>query len=331
MADIKKLFYTTIFSQTISSDGKFLFCGSNFGEILVFSIDRITCSAESSITDPEKLPTVPLLVYSLPEKCQVYSLAFHKDFLIAGLNGEVCGYQWSSKNVTIGKKAWSVKLAGSVEHTDVNEVNYLWLDGEDEILYAGCGDNIMYAISLEDGRVVRQYQGHKDYIHCVSGCMGKIATASEDGSVLLWDSRQTKFTGKIEPHSNKLLHRPEYGKWQGTVSITEDWLVCGGGPQFSLWHLRSLECTTDFSFPSQLHVSGFIEDKIYAAGDCMNLYQYNFNGDVTAVIQISAPAVYSVVHQTDPNKIMAIAGASSQIDVCTNFSFRDIVLNTYKK
>lgn len=36
MTDIKKCFYTTILSQTISGDGKYLFCGSNFGEILIY-------------------------------------------------------------------------------------------------------------------------------------------------------------------------------------------------------------------------------------------------------------------------------------------------------
>ncbi|XP_055607626.1 THO complex subunit 6 [Uranotaenia lowii] len=331
MADIKKRFYTSILSQAISTDGKYLFCGSNFGEILVFSIENISSCSENSITDTDKLPTEPQLVFQIPERCQVYSLAFHKDFIIVGLNGEISGYQWNGKTATIGKKAWTVKLPSAAEYTDVNEVNYFWLDKEAEILYAGCGDNILYAVSLEDGRVVRQYQGHQDYIHCVSGCGGKIATASEDGSVLLWDPRQNKFTGKIEPHTRQQLNRSEFGKWQGTVSITDDWLVCGGGPRFSLWHLRSLECTTDFNFPDRLHVSGFIEDVIYAAGDYKNLYQYNFSGDITAEIPLSAPAVYSVVHQTEPIRCMAIAGASSQVDVCTNFSYRDIVLNAYKK
>ncbi|XP_065086816.1 THO complex subunit 6 [Ochlerotatus camptorhynchus] len=331
MVDIKKCFYTTILSQTISTDGKYLFCGSNFGEILVYSIERIASCSETITNDPDRLPTDPQLVFSLPEKCQVYSLAFHKDFLIVGLNGEICGYQWNGKNGTIGKKTWTVKLPASTEYTDINEINYLWMDKDEEILYAGCGDNVMYAVSLEDGRVIRQYQGHVDYIHCVSGCAGKIATASEDGSILLWDARQAKFTSKIEPHTSQALNRSEFGKWQGTVSITEDWLVCGGGPRFSLWHLRSLECTTDFGFPDRIHVSGFIDDIIYAGGDCKNLYQYSFNGDVTAEIPLSAPAVYSVVQQTEPNRFMAIAGAASQIDVCTNFSYRDIVLNAYKK
>ncbi|ETN62965.1 WD40-repeat protein [Anopheles darlingi] len=331
MVDIKRCFYTTIHSQTISSDGRFLFCGSNFGEILVYSIERITSSNDNGTIELEKLPTFPVQVFPVTERCAIYSLSFHKDFLIVGLNGEIWGYQWSSKSASIGKKVWVVRLPAPPETADMSEVNYMWLNAAEETLYAGCGDNIMYAVSLEDGKVVRDFRGHTDYIHCVDGCGSKLATASEDGLVMLWDSRQKQFTAKIEPHTKPLLQRPEFGRWQGTVSLTEDWFVCGGGPRFSLWHLRSLECTVDFNYSDRVHVSGFIDDVIYAGGDGPMLCQYNFNGDVTAEIPISGPSAYSVALQTSPYKIMAIAGASSQIDVCTNFTYRDIILNTYKK
>lgn len=33
------------------------------------------------------------------------------------------------------------------------------------LLYAGCGDNNIYIISLEDGKILRTMQGHTDYIH----------------------------------------------------------------------------------------------------------------------------------------------------------------------
>lgn len=36
------------------------------------------------------------------------------------------------------------------------------------LLYAGCGDNNIYVISLEDGKIVRNLQGHTDYIHGLS-------------------------------------------------------------------------------------------------------------------------------------------------------------------
>ncbi|XP_041774440.1 THO complex subunit 6 [Anopheles merus] len=333
MIDISRCYYTTIHSQTLSTDGRFLFCGSNFGEIFLYSVERITScnAADSPPLEVEQLPTVPLQTLSVTDRCPIYSLSFHKDFLIVGLNGEICGFQWSSKAGTIGKKAWTVKLPAPPESADMSEVNYMWLNAKDDMLYAGCGDNVLYGVSLEDGKVCREFHGHTDYIHCVSGCVGKLATASEDGSVLLWDSRQKTSYAKIEPHTKPALQRSEFGRWQGTVAMTEDWLVCGGGPRFSLWHLRSLDCTADFDFPDRVHVSGFVDDLIYAGGDCRKFYQYNFNGDVTAEIPTSGSSVYSVALQTEPYRFLSIAGASAQIDVCTNFSYRDIILNTYVK
>lgn len=146
----------------------------------------------------------------------------------------------------------------------------------------------------------------------------------------MWDKRQKKVTGTLEPYKNKKLDRPQFGKWQGSVSSSDDWLVCGGGPKPSLWHLRSLECTTIFPFPDKVHVSSIIDDTILIAGHYKNLYQFTFNGDVTAEIPVSSTAVYSTVWQLEPHKIMTIAGASNEIDVCMNFNYKDVVLKLYK-
>lgn len=136
-----------------------------------FSVERITScnAADSPPLELDQLPTVPLQTLSVTDRCPIYSLSFHKDFLIVGLNGEICGFQWSSKAGTIGKKAWTVKLPAPPESADMSEVNYMWLNAKDDMLYAGCGDNVLYGVSLEDGKVCREFHGHTDYIHCVSG------------------------------------------------------------------------------------------------------------------------------------------------------------------
>jgi THO complex subunit 6 len=80
-----------------------------------------------------------------------------------------------------------------------------------------------------------------------------------------------------------------------------------------------------------VHVSGFVDDAIMFGGESNNLYQYNYNGEVTAEIPISSSAVYSVVWQNGCNKLMSIAGASNHVDICTNFCYKDIVLSCYEK
>lgn len=230
----------------------------------------------------------------------------------------------------ITKPAWEVKISGNREQLEQAEVNSLWLDKSSGNLYAGCGDNVIYEISLEDGRIARDYSGHKDYIHCVHGSGTRLFSASEDGTVKFWDYRQKRAAGQIEPHLNADLARTNFGKWQGTVSVTDDWLVCGGGPKFSLWHLRSMECTTVYQFPEKIHVSGFLDDILYTAGDLNYLHQYSLGGDIMAEVPVSAPSVYSVAWQMQPIKMMSICGASNSLDICTNFNYKDIVVDLYK-
>lgn len=294
-----------------------------------FSISYIC--AESSDCDSHQIRQKsirPVQVFKIESSGQIHSLIFHNNFVIVGTLGTVTGYSWMKNEIT--KKAWEVKLSSS-GNMDPTEVNSFWLDKVNAVLYAGCGDNVIYAISLENGKILRAFDGHKDYIHCVHGSSidNRLFSASEDGTVKFWDSRTKQSIEQLEPFKNVNLERPQFGKWQGTVSTTDDWLICGGGPKLSLWHLRSLECTTIYDFPGKARVSGFLDDIVYVAGDSTSLYQFSLNGDITAEVPVSGPSVYSVVWQLDPTKIMSIAGASNNLDICTNFNYKDIVLSLY--
>lgn len=275
----------------------------------------------------------PVQIFKIAENgAQIHSLAFHNNFVIVGnRNATVTGYAWAKNEIT--KKAWEVKLSSSHNKDSVDpkwiEVNSFWLDKANGLLYAGCGDNQIYGINLETGSVVAELDGHTNYVHCVHGLPdNRLFSASEDGSVKLWDTRAKQSTGRLDPYKDENLHRPQFGKWQGTVSATDDWILCGGGPRFALYHLRSLQCTTIYNYDGTARVSGFLDDNVYVAGDSSNLYQFSLNGDVTAEIPHSGPSVYSVcVLQNDRYKMMSIA--SKNLDICTNFNYRDIVLNFY--
>lgn len=53
----------------------------------------------------------------------------------------------------------------------------------------------------------------------------QLITASEDGTVKLWDSRTGSSHNKLEPHTNSKVSRPDVGKWVGSAAIGDDWIV----------------------------------------------------------------------------------------------------------
>lgn len=74
-----------------------------------------------------------------------------------------------TKQGKIGKKSWNIQIPVQTDMRDMGEVNNIWIDKDNSLVYAGCGDNNVYVASLEDGKIVKTYSGHQDYIHSVHG------------------------------------------------------------------------------------------------------------------------------------------------------------------
>lgn len=275
--------------------------------------------------------TRPVQIYSIPDEknVRVLCMVFNNNTLIVGTNaGKVFGFSWYKNR--LAKKQWEVFIASKI-WADSNDINTLYFQQNDNILYAGCGDNNVYAIDIgNDGKIVRTFKGHTDYIHCLDGSADQaIYSASEDGFIRFYDTRTARCTNQLQPHKDKQLARPDFGKWQGAVAVSNNWLICGGGPKACLYHLRSLDCSVVFDFKSTVHVTGFLDDTIYVGGDDKHLCQYNLKGDIRTQIPVSSTSIYSVISQSAPEKLLSIAGSSNNLDICTDYSFRDIVLQLY--
>lgn len=52
-----------------------------------------------------------------------------------------------------------------------------------------------------------------------------MVSASEDGTVKLWDMRDKQVTNVIRPHLEENVARPHLGKWVGDVALSDNWLV----------------------------------------------------------------------------------------------------------
>lgn len=322
---LDKILYNTVLCQTFSRCGKYLIAGNIYGQIAIFDLDRILNPVAELLTvDFNK----PKHIHTLESEKQVCSLVTTEKFLIVGSVNEISGWDWKGfLNFKLNKPSWVIKMPSHsiLEQIDVNS---LWLSEDENRLYAGCGDNNVYVINLEDGKIISTFTGHEDYIHSVHGKNQQLITAGEDGYVLLWDLRMGKSHNKLEPHDNSKVSRPDIGKWVGSATLGDDWIVCGGGPRLSLWHLRSLDAVTVFDIPDHgIHVSFFHDDCVVAGGAAKHLYQLSYSGEVKVELPVSATTVYSAILRTQPHNVLTIAGSSPEIDLCTTFNYRDQVLH----
>lgn len=302
------------------------------------------CSADDSTPNPAAAAPRPTQIFHLPQpSTAIHCLAFHNDHLLIGTLATVAAHRIIADNggTIAAAAAWELKLCSASRTTnEPGEVNALWLDADKAQLYAGCGDNILYAIDVSTGTLVRDFSGHTDYIHSVTGASRatatdrRIFTGSEDGTVRFWDARDKRSAGgTLEPHREQRLARSELGRWIGTVSVNDDgWMLCGGGPRLALYHLRSLECTAVYGrFEGVVHVSGFVDDVVLAGGaDSATVHEYSLNGELVAEVPVSGPAVYSAVWQPTGGGLLALGGASNRLDVCTNLRYRDVMLELYE-
>lgn len=214
----------------------------------------------------------------------------------------------------------------------MNEINSMWVDHENENVYAGCGDGNVYICSLEDGQVIKTLSEHSDYIHSIHGHDKLIASASEDGFVKFWDIRENSSVFQIQPSKNAKIARSDYGKWIGAVCVNKDWFATGGGPSLTLYHLRNREPFHIFDFPKEIHVTSFIDDNLVVGGEHNSIHQYSLNGEIISEMSISGPSILSIVWQKhSENNILTACGTSNKIDVSTNFNYKDTQLNFYNK
>ncbi|XP_014211573.1 THO complex subunit 6 [Copidosoma floridanum] len=320
-----KLFYNTVMCQTISPDGRYLLAGNIYGDISVF--DLFSALGPKQLDNNEAQG--PTFQFKAHPDQKVQSMLTTENFLITGACGEVVGWDWkaatSSKSMKI-KPSWVIQIPSQRDSLEKPDVNCMSYSKENHLIYAGCGDNKIHIINLEDGKVLNSLSGHTDFIHSISLSGKQLASGSEDGSVRLWDLNNKENTNVVKPYLENKVTRSKMGKWIGAVDLTDDWLLCGGGPKLSLWHLRTMEVATVFDLPDEgIHVANIFEERVIAGGAMPYLSHLTYQGVTLAKVPVSSNTVYSVVYQEQPQRVLCIGGSSNKIDVCTNFNYREMV------
>jgi THO complex subunit 6 len=203
-------------------------------------------------------------------------------------------------------------------------------------IFSGCGDNNIYGFDMETHKQIMSLSEHNDYINCIilSNNSNLLYSGSEDGSVRVWDLRSHKESVlQINPFKNSDLSRPNYGKWIGALALSsDDWLICGGGPHLSLWHLNSMSAATKFDVDCTTNIVECHNDYIISGGNASNLYVWEMNGELRSSIPTSASDVFSIKtfeykdNEIGVEQVISAAGMSHKIDICTNLKYKDFEL-----
>uniref|UniRef100_A0A4W6F964 THO complex 6 n=1 Tax=Lates calcarifer TaxID=8187 RepID=A0A4W6F964_LATCA len=316
----------SVFSQSFSPCGRFLAAGNNYGEIALFSL-----SAALS-PDATGLSQKPVLTFTAHEG-PVFSLLSTDCHLLSAGNGEVSA--WNDTTTRFHRPS-RVDTSLTVclcfrSSLEIPEINSMTINSRDNSLIVGGGDNNLHVLDLEHGVFKAVLQGHSDYVHCVTmrEREAEILSGGEDGAVRMWDSRTAQSVHCIDVYKYESCARPQFGKWISCLTTDSDWMLCGGGPSLSLWHLRSLSPTSTFPLSGCQRQAAFYQDMILAVGEGPFVSHCLLGGDVKAQIPCSPQSLNTLQLNTNSteHRVLTVGGSSAHIDVFTNLSYRAFSLS----
>ncbi|XP_068779387.1 THO complex subunit 6 homolog isoform X3 [Struthio camelus] len=313
-----ELLHMSVFSQSVSPCGRYLAAGNNYGEIAIFSL---SAALSSEAKEESKKPVVSFAAHDGP----VYALVSTERQLLSASDGEIKAWNWAEIVKKGCKEAWS-RRPPCRSSLEVPEINSLQLNTKDNTLVLAGGDCVVRVMDLETGAFTHELRGHRDYVHCLAlrEQLHQCLSGGEDGTVRLWDLRTGAQVQVIEVHKYEECSRPQNGKWIRCLATDSDWMVCGGGPALTLWHLRSVTPTTVFPLPPcQQHVL-FYQDLLLAGGQGPALHQLQLSGELKARVPCSPRTLLSLcLNERSPeHKVLTAAGSSPKIDVFTNLGYR---------
>ncbi|XP_030330583.1 THO complex subunit 6 homolog isoform X4 [Strigops habroptila] len=314
----RQLLHMSVLSLSASPCGRYLAAGNNYGEIAVFSLSA-ALSAEAK--EESKRPIGVFQAHPGP----VYSLASSERLLLSAGDGEVKGWAWNELGKKGTRELWTRRPPCRTS-LEVPEINSLQLNPRDNCVVLAGGDGAVRVLDMESGSFTHELRGHRDLVHCLAlrDLPPHVLSGGEDGTVRLWDLRSGTQVQVIEVHKYEECSRPNHGKWIRCLATDSDWMVCGGGPALTLWHLRSVTPTTVFPLPPRQHHALFHQDLVLAGGPGPALHQLQLSGELRGRVPCTPPALRCLCLSPRPpeHQVLTVAGNSPKIDVFTNLGYR---------
>ncbi|TYZ67576.1 hypothetical protein PybrP1_010808 [[Pythium] brassicae (nom. inval.)] len=286
---------------------------------------------------------------------QIYSLAFAGDaadpLLVTGGDQDFRVWRWQHILAAIGDPHAALRPV-HVAHLErktmgfrgallpFNEINEIAVAGPNGHAFFAGGDALAHEWDLGAQAFVRQYAGHRDYLHTLRylAHSQELVTGSEDGAIGIWDVRQTRQVEFLRPQkpvggsrsSSTSSHQPP-ALWVGSLAndASEVWLACGGGAKRSpgpaqaasgggfvgMWHLPSRVPVHLTATPRDVHAVAFHRSDLLSVGGDASLRQWNrSSGALLAAAHSTVPSNHFCVVDA-PTEIIAVGGNAPVIDI----------------
>uniref|UniRef100_A0A8C2IGU9 THO complex 6 n=1 Tax=Cyprinus carpio TaxID=7962 RepID=A0A8C2IGU9_CYPCA len=316
-----ELLHMSVFSQSFSPCGRFLAAGNNYGEIALFSL---SAALSPDASEGSQKPILNFTAHDGP----VFSLLSTDTHLLSAGNGEISAWSWAE----LIKKV-SQLFSKCMTSLEIPEINAMIINPKDNSLIVGGGDNNIHIMDMETGIFKSVLKGHTDYIHCL--CFKEreeeILSGGEDGAVRIWGHSEIPLSRfqTCSGMASQECARPQFGKWISCLATDSDWMLCGGGPSLSLWHLRSMSPTSVFPLPGCQREAVFHQDLIMSVGEGPYVSHCLHGGTVKAQIPCTPSSLNTLALnlKNTEHRVMTVGGSSHQIDVFTNFSYRAFSLS----
>ena len=344
----------TLFAMCYSLDNEWLIAATDTGVLNIYNLNHCLTAFRLQNSTTQR-PTFCFPVTQAPIYSLVFAGTLKKPILMVGSDEETLGYDWNDI-ITLstdwkddGVPCTAIHSVVRLENpqqsgrrgrtTGIVETNSLRCDtiNNANIIYAAAGDSVCYQWNIETQQCVGKLVGHQKYLHDVVLLpqSNAIATASEDGTVKMWDSRNSSCTSTATPLG-------EQGSVVRSLLIDagENWLVCGGSSGTATHGSKgagrlALLCGGVMAgiaeAPAPIHSLCECDGLIVSVG--AEGFLRNWSRDLTRVITTvsTTPRIsYDVIYngKNESARILASCGASSTIDlfipsddVCTPCGF----------
>ncbi|CAI5706067.1 unnamed protein product [Peronospora effusa] len=357
MRTSETIVYQAIFApENISGGGPVLVAATSLGLIHIYRLSHVMTPVYWDQVGRGEMSAFPGPNLSfLAHSTQIYSLCFAGNdttpLLISGGDQDFRVWKWKDillavedpariktlEPVHIGRlKCRTLGFRGALlPATEINDVTVSKNTGH---LFLAGGDSVAHEWDINTQQFTRQFEGHEDYLHAVRHLQHsqELVTGSEDGTLGIWDVRQSKKVEFLRPQQTTQSSSSVLSSvWVGAVAHDESemWLACGGGTKRSpgchshrapatggflgMWHLPSRVPVHYTATTCDVHDVAFHHMELLSVGNDASLKKWNrSSGQLLAATRSTLPSCHFCVVDKATD-VIAVGGAAPAIDIYT--------------